>query len=258
MNSMDIENNKEVSDKNYKLNQSEKFIKKWFNETISRFETEIKSDRPIDHLCVTSLTVSVKYCEAIIILLSNDCRMPAKALLRVLFELVSKLAWCLTVPDEKVHASDEIVGEKIRRWSKSTAIQKIKILKGFKKCIPDNEAGRVDNLLKRWEKLLESLDCQNMPYFVNMVKELSSSWATELYTRCYLQFNDAVHLDVSSLGDRVEEDGNKFSVSCDSREDIKDLVQYCAVFEKMVFYLVRKHYEWDTANMQNDFKGLSR
>lgn len=255
---MNIENKKEVADTNNKLNQAEKFIKKWFNDTISRFETEIKSDRPVDHLCVTTLTVSVKYCEAILILLSKDCRMPAKALLRVIFELASKLAWCLRVPDEKVDASDEIVGEQIRRWSKSTAIQKIKILKGFKECIPDNEAGRVDNLLKRWEKLQESLECKNMPNFVNMVKELPSSWATELYTRCYLKFNDAVHLDVSSLGDRVEEDGNKFSVGYDSREDIRDLVQYCAVFEKMVFYLVRKHYEWDTVNMQNDFKGLLR
>ena len=90
---MDIENRKEVADTNNKLNQAEKFIKKWFNDTISRFETEIKSDRPVDHLCVTTLTVSVKYCEAILILLSNDCRMPAKALLRVLFELASKLAW---------------------------------------------------------------------------------------------------------------------------------------------------------------------
>jgi hypothetical protein len=60
------------------------------------------------------------------------------------------------------------------------------------------------------------------------------------------------------LVDRVEEDSNKFSVGYDSREDIEDLVQYCAVFEKMVFYLVRKHYEWDTVNMQNDFKGLLR
>ena len=255
---MNIQNRKEVGDTNNKLNRAEKLIKKWFNDTISRFETEIKSDRPVDHLCVTSLTVSVKYCEAIIILLSNDCRMPAKALLRVLFELASKLAWCLRVPDEKMDVSDEIIGEKIRRWSKSTATQKIKILKGFKECIPDSEAGMVDSLLKRWEKLQESLDCKNMPNFVKMVKELPSSWATELYTQCYLQFNDAVHLDVSSLGDRVVENGNKFSVGYDSKEDIKDLVQYCAVFEKMVFYLVRKHYEWDTVDMQDDFQCLSR
>lgn len=255
---MDIKKRKEVADTNNKLNQAEKFIEKWFNDTISRFETEIKSDRPVDHLCVTTLTVSVKYCEAILILLSNDCRMPAKALLRVLFELASKLAWCLRVPDDEMEAASEIVGEKIQRWSKSTAIQKIRILKGFKECIQGNKAFKVDNLLKRWEKLHESLDCQNMPYFVNMLKELPEPWATEFYTRCYLKFNDAVHLDVSSLGDRVEEDGNKFSVGYDSREDIKDLVQYCAVFEKMVFYLVRKNYEWDTVNLQNDFKGLSR
>jgi hypothetical protein len=197
---MDIENQNGSADTNNKLNQAEKFIKKWFNATISRFQDEIKSDKPIHHLCVTSLTVSIKYCEAIIILLSNNCRMPAKALLRVLFELASKLAWCLSVPDEKAEASDEIVGEKIRRWSKSTAVQKIKILKGFKECIPDKEDGRVDNLLKRWEKLQESLDCKNMPNFVNMVKELPSSWATELYTRCYLQFNDAVSLGCFKFG----------------------------------------------------------
>ena len=60
MSSMDIENNKEVSNKNYKLNQSEKFINKWFNDTISRFETEIKSQSGAKYRTLPSLNDPIR------------------------------------------------------------------------------------------------------------------------------------------------------------------------------------------------------
>lgn len=246
----------EAHSQGYTMKQSEAFIKKWFNDTISLFEAEIKSDDSVDHLCVTSLTVGVKYCEAILILLSHDCRMPAKALLRVLFELASKLAWCLRVPDDEMDAADEIVEKKIRQWAKSSVIQNLKLLKGFKECIADDETSELENRIEEFETIKSSLDCNKMPIFVDVLKELPGAWSTELYTRCYLQFNNAVHLDVSSLGDRVKKDGKKFFVVYDSKDNIQDLVQYCVVFEKMVLYLVRTHYGWDTKEMQDDFEGL--
>jgi len=246
----------EVHSQGYMMKQGETFVKKWFNDTISLFETEIKSDDSVNHLCVTSLTVSVKYCEAILILLSRDCRMPAKALLRVLFELASKLAWCLRVPDEEMDAAGEIVEKKIRQWAKSSVVKNLKLLNGLKECITDDKASKLDNRIEKFETIKNSLDCDKMPTFLNVLKELPGTWGTELYTRCYLQFNNAVHLDVSSLGDRVKKDGEKLFVVYDSEDNIQDLVQYCVIFEKMVLYLVRTHYGWDTKKMQNDFEGL--
>jgi len=248
------ENNVHI--KGYMMKKSEDFIKKWFNDSVSLFEAKVKSNDSVDHLCVTSMTVSVKYCEAILILLSNDCRMPAKALLRVLFELASKLAWCLRVPDEEVDSSSEIVEEKIRRWAKSSVIQNLKLLKGFKECIDEGEATELDDRIEKFETIKKSLDCDKMPAFLDILKKLPGAWSKELYTRCYLQFNNAVHLDVSSLGDRVKEERKKFFVAYDSEDKIQDLVQNCVVFEKMLLYLVRTHYGWDTTKMQNDFKEL--
>lgn len=245
-----------VDRKGYIMKQSEAFIKKWSNDTVSLFEAEVNSNDLADHLCVTSLTVSIKYCKAILFLLANDCRMPAKALLRILFELASKLAWCLRVPDEEIDIADEIVENKIRQWAKSSVNQNLKLLKGLKEFIGDDGARELEDRIQEFESIKKSLDCDKMPTFMKILKELPGAWNTELYTRCYLQFNNAIHLDVSSLCERVKEEGKKFFVSCDSEDNIQDLVQNCVVFEKMVLYLVRNNYGWETTNMQNDFNGL--
>ena len=244
----------DISDIKETLDCGERWIKKWFNNTISLFEAEIKSDGSVDHLCVTSLTVSVKYCEAILILLSHNCRMPAKALLRVLFELASKLTWCLTVPDDNI-SGDELVAEKIRRWAKYTVYQNIVILKSFRECVEPDELNELENRIREFESIKEGdfRNCKSMPSFGNLIKELPEAWYKRFYPQCYLQFNNAVHLDVNSLGDRVKENGKRFYVDYDSSEPLQDLIRYCVVFEKMVFSLVRSNYGWDTKEMQKEF-----
>lgn len=232
----------------------EELIKKWINNTISLFESEVKTNKSIDHLCVTSLTVSSKYCEAIIRSLAVGCRMPAKALLRVLFELSVKLLWCLMIPEERKLVADNVIEEKIKRWAKSTVTQDIRILRRFKECIADNGVSELENRIKKFEDIGKSLDCNQMPKFAKLVKELPGSWSKELYTQCYLQFNNAVHLDVTSLGGRVKEIGNKLFVDSDSEEKVQDLAQYCVTFEHTILYLVRTHYNCDTKEMDKQFR----
>lgn len=235
------------------LIRCEQLIKSWHDGTVRLFESNVKGGKAIDHLCITSLTVSGKYCEAIMTLLARECRMPAKALLRVLFELGVKMLWCLLIPDGKRDVADEIIEEKIERWMKSTLRQDIKIHKGFKECVPTNQVSQIENRIKKLEDLEKSLGCEKMPRFAKLIKELPGSWGKELYTQCYSQFNNAVHLDVTSLGERVKESGNRLLVDSDSEEKIEDLAQYCITFERMILYLVRNHYDWDTKEMEKEF-----
>ena len=234
------------------LSDAEKFIKKWFNDTVDLFNSEVKSDKPVDHLCITSLTVSITYVKAIIILLSNGIRMPVKALLRVLFELGAKLSWCLQCPDESTD-SDELVEEKIRRWSKSSVKERVKILKDFEQFWPRDAIHELKTRCEDFEKLLKALDDdKELPKFKHLVGQLPGDEVLELYTRCYSKFNDAVHLDISSLGDRVKEDGRKLFVGFDSEEPVEDLIHYCVLIERIIFFLVRSNYNWDTKELMKD------
>jgi len=242
-------NNLQADDVRNVLVDAETFVKRWFNDTVSLFESNVKSDKPVEHLCITSLTVSVTYVRAIIILLSNGVRMPAKALLRILFELATRLAWCLLLPDESLNP-DELIEEKIRRWSRSSVKERIRILNAFEKFWPQDAIHELNTRRESFEKLLKSLeDVKELPPFAQLVGQLPGAWGLELYARCYSKFNDAVHLDISSLGDRVKEDGRKLYVEFDSKELIEDLIRYCVVMERMIFFLVRTHYEWDTKQL---------
>ncbi len=231
------------------MKDAERFVEEWFNDTVNRFTSEVKSDNPVDHLCITSLTVSITYVRAIIFLLSNGIRMPAKALLRALFELGAKLAWCLGCPD-KSSDPDKLVEEKIRRWSKSSLKKSVKILNDFEKFWPQDAIPKLKTRRKDFDELLKGLDdVQELPPFKQLVNQLPSEVVLELYVRFYSKFNDAVHLDISSLGNRVKDDGRELFVGFDSEEPVEDLIRSCVLVERMIFCLVRLNYKWDTKQL---------
>jgi len=249
---MPSNNDPHVDDMEKVLLGAEKFIQKWFKDTVDLFNSEVKSDKPVDHLCITSLTVSITYVKAIIILLSNGIRMPVKALLRVLFELAAKLAWCLGCPDEAPDP-DKLIEEKIRRWSKSSVKEKVKILNDFEEFWPRDAIPELKTRREDFETLLKDLeDVKELPRFKQLAQQLPGDGVLELYARCYSKFNDAVHLDISSLGNRVKEDGRKLFVGFDSEEPVEDLIRYCVLMERIIFFLVRSNYDWDTKQLMKD------
>ena len=67
---MPSNNNLHVDDVKKLLSDAERFIDKWFNDTVDLFKSKVKSNKPVDHLCITSLTVSITYVKAIRILVS--------------------------------------------------------------------------------------------------------------------------------------------------------------------------------------------
>ena len=109
-----------------------------------------------------------------------------------------------------------------------------------------------------FEKLLNDFgDVKELPPFKQLVEQLPGTGFLELYARCYSVFNDAVHLDISSLGNRVKEDGRGLFVECDSEEPVEDLIRYCLLVERIIFFLVRSNYNWDTEQLMKDKIGFS-
>ena len=226
----------------------------WVNDTISLFEKEVSTDSVIGHLCITSLTVSLTYCMAIVSLLKIGIRMPSKALLRVLFELDAKLVWCMVMPDREIDPNDNIISERIERWAKSSLHQKVNILKRTVGCLSAENRTEAEKRLHESEKRMNKLECKEMPNLIQLLGQLTEVWNKQLYTQCYLQFNDAVHLDINSLGRQESEGADHTTVVSDDNDDVELLMQYCMSLEHIILWIIRHYYGWETESMDKAFK----
>jgi hypothetical protein len=236
------------------IDQKGDLLLTWINDTISLFEKEVKTNRAIDHLCITSLSVSLTYSMAITSLLKIGVRMPTKALLRMIFELSAKLVWCFVRPDGENDPNNDIISERIERWAKSSLRQNIKIIKATIDCLGENDSAEAKKHLAQSETLIISMQRKEMPNFNQLLGQLSDIWSKRLYVQCYLNFNNAVHLNVSSLCEKVKEGPGRAPVLCDDSDDVEELMQYCMSLEHIILWLIRHHYGWETEDMDKDFK----
>jgi len=237
-------------------------ISKWGDDTVRLFQQNVQTDAPSDQLCITALTVNSVYYKAIMLLLAQGLRMPAKALLRVLFELSVKMVWCFLVPQVNAQNSvEKNVDENIRRWAKSSLAENIKLFKSFVEITAGDTQNEANKRLEEARNRFNSLTCEKMPKFYKVVEQIpgdSDLWIKELYTRFYRQFNNAVHLDVSSLCGRISyKDGIPF-VDCGSNEPVDELAKFCATIEHIILFTIRRHYGWDTIAMDKEFNQVSK
>ena len=235
------------------LNQSDLLLR-WVNDTISLFEKEIKTDSALNHLCITSLTVSLTYCMATKTLLRDGFRMPSKALLRVLFELGAKLVWCVVMPEGEKDPKADIISGRIERWAKSSLHQDVTFLEAIINCLPHENRAEAENRLSQSKKQMEILKCKEMPKLRQILRQLTDVWNKQLYTQCYLQFNNAVHLDISSLGRQEKEGTDRTTVLCDDNDNVEQLMQYCMSLEHIILWIIRHNYGWETDKMDMDFR----
>jgi hypothetical protein len=231
-------------------------ISKWAVDTISRFEKSIKTDRPSDRLCITTLSVCSTYCNAITALLQEGLRMPTKALLRILFEVTGKVLWCLA--QRKTDDPKSAVEERIQRWAKASLQEDIKLRNDYLNIVSKEERIRLEQSIKESQRMLHEWECNSMPKtFGKLLEELSDAWAKKFYPQLYRRFNDAVHLDFASLCNKAKEIGSTIEVTNDSSEPIEELAEYCAINMHVILLAVRGHYEWDCEEMNKEFTAVN-
>lgn len=211
----------------------------------------------IDGLCACVLQAAKNYSNAIFLLLRKKRELPAKALLRVLCELMVKLSWCLTVPDKQTENKDETVKEKIRRWEKYTLCNNIRILEKFKDVTFENDKKKIQNSIDRLktEQLFSNKRIKEMPKFIDLIKGLPDLFKNEVYPLLYLQFNNAIHLDVTSLVDSVVKQGKNYT---QYHFDIENLTKYCAAHAFHINGLVRKNYDWSTDEIEKEYHEIMK
>lgn len=114
----------------------------------------------------------------------------------------------------------------------------------------------LDAAIEEKRNHLNSLKCHKMPRTLEIFNHLPRSWKRVIYARGYLQFNNAVHIDLASLGERIVQEGDTAVISFDSEDNPSQLAQYCLGFTYTVLYLVREHFGLDTKQMREDFKHI--
>jgi hypothetical protein len=233
------------------------FISKWGADTISTFEKSIKTHRPSDLLCITTLSICSTYCNAIVALLQNGLRMPTKALLRILFEVSAKVLWCLA--PRTTDEPESAVEERITGWAKAALQQDIKLRRGYLTIVAEEKKADVERQIKDSEEKLGQLECDPMPRtFLGLLKECGDSWHKKFYPPLYMRFNNAIHLDFGSLCNKAKDDGSTVSVTDDSTEPIEELAKCWAFNMLTIFVAIRAHYEWDIEEMRSEYRAMNQ
>ncbi len=239
------------------LARNNALVSKWFNETASLIESEVQPQRRADVLCASALSVSMNYYNAIVRLLQDGFHMPVKALLRILCELTARLAWCLMAPIDKKKRSEKQISKKIDQWMKYSEMKSLRILEEFRKFAAEEQRADLEEAIEEKRAVLREIHCQQMPRTIQVFNKLPSHWRRRVYPRGYMQFNNAVHIDLTSLSQRLTRDGEMMMVDFDSTESVEELAGYALSFAFSIISLIREYFGWDTSQMEREFHEMN-
>jgi len=188
-------------------------------------------------MCFALLKGAECYCKAILLLLDNNCVLPAKALMRCLCELAVKLMWCLQCPDDTDQVQDrKTVDEKVRRWQKRTLAQNIKVLKEYKQVDPENS--KIDEQIKELEKKKDNMSVREMPPYAQLLEKLPIEFRREISLQVYSDFHKAIHLDSNSLVGLYLRNNE----SAVNNRDISKLKEFCFKLAEIITGVIAINY----------------
>ncbi len=235
-----------------------RLISKWFDDTAEAIERDIHPQGRVDMICITAMSVSANYSNACVDLLLKGYHMPVKAMLRILCELSAKLAWCLVTPKTKKKRQIAAIEKKIDQWEKNTLHGEVRVLEEFRSIVSHTQKFDLEEEIISKKMKMKSLPGHRMPKTIEIFNRLPRNWRRGIYPRGFLQFNNAIHIDLSTLASRITQDGDQINIDFDSTENISELSGYCLSFMYQILLLVRLHFGWETKDMERDFHENSR
>ena len=242
------------------INNCINFVNKWFENTIGKAST-----RPIlDECIVATFVFAKKYTLALFTLLENDHILPAKAIIRILAELFIKLAYCIDVENE--NSNDEEIINKIKRWGYHSEKER---LKGLQKCLRASDEKEEQECIRKYIKEKEDFLKQFPQSIVNdrfprtidlfnkeIIKGINSINGHLLYIYNYLQYNNAIHLDMYSIGNIIKRGENQTFICYDTLDNKNDIAKN-GLFQFFFFnLLIRKYYKQDVDTMIEEYHDI--
>ena len=239
--------------------EKDRTINKWFDETLS----QIKPIRMLDLSLIGILNCARKYCNGILVLLGNHHKMPAAALLRILCELYVKVLWCFQESDKADEPDkDSIIFQRFQRWDYSRVVEQKKLLKNISSVSFGDYKQTIANILKGCEESIEKYKTQKlhcMPNAAQIFKDIPQAWGMEAYSKVYQRFSGAVHLDMGLMRETVQHAGEQIQCFSDPPSyKTNELLLYCISIACDINSLLRRHYGWDSDEIQYEYDTIAR
>ena len=239
-----------------------KTINKWFEETFTKIQQNVKPPKQLDLLCVAAFLCARKYSRAILLLIDKGHNLPVQALLRVLCELYVKLYWCLNVSDKIYKNGEDEIYRRFRRWDFSRVIQHKKLLKNLQdmgNTNPDVAAALSELESSSQEYESQGLDPMPEPPY-KLFTELSGDWENLIYPKVYRRFSSAIHSDMRLIREFVKYDKKSGRILCfeDASYKIEELLKCCISMACDINLLIRNYYDFDSGKIQNEYVSIVR
>lgn len=239
-------------------------VNKWFEETLTQIKANVRQIRQLDCLLIGVLHCARKYCNGIMLLLNNEHKMPAAALLRILCELYANLLWCFKVSDREGKAADDnAIYKRFRRWDYKGVIEHEKMLGNVSKVASGDYKQEIDKALNELEKGKAEFKNQCircMPDTAGIFRELRKDWVAEVYPRIYQYYSGAIHWDMKLIREMVQYHDHGGKIRCFSDPPsykTSELLLYCISIGCDINRLLRRHYGFDSEQMQTEYESLS-
>ncbi len=225
-------------------------INKWFEETADSINAKDNTNSSVDALCFSVVPLAHNYCDAVLILLNNNKKLPAMALLRVLSELSLRFLWCLY----EDNPAKESIDVRIERWKKHTFEEGVKRLKKLLPCANPEESQHLNDQIAFLEEEIKAIEPKSMGPLYNSLNELPELYKEKLYPLLYSNFNFAIHPDLKLFTYLIKRAGNKRIFSGDIDEVETDLLKkHCVTPAFCILSFVRSHYNLDCEGLKSEY-----
>jgi len=236
---------------------------KWFDDTISNTADTI----PFLYECTGAiLVVAKKYTKAFFTLIENNHILPAKAMLRILGELFIKLAYCMDIEDENSNDAERI--NRLKRWAYHTEDHR---LKGLKTCLKATEdkselediqqriMEKEDYLKQFSQSIAENKFPSTRDLFTGQrIKGLNNTSGHYLYLNNYFLYNNAIHLDMCSIGNLVKKQGGTTLIKPDASDNKVSLAQNGLYQFMCIVLFIRKYYNQDMGKVIAEYDDIMK
>ena len=239
-------------------------VNNWFEDTVAQINAANKPDESVYNLCSSILPVARNYCNATLLLLNEDKRLPAMALIRVLCELTFRLQWCVFPNKQNEH-----VNVRIKRWLKWSYNREKKDLERRLNLAENQEKTKIKENIKYLETEIQKIpynfagdlygSLESLTYEQTGDGEISLSWKDHLYPILYTPFNQAIHPDLVVLSKLIKQSGNQRMFFGDYTSiDIATLKIYCVSCVYNIIVATRMVYELQYEEINQEYLKIKK
>lgn len=233
----------------------EKTINKWFEKTenaLDNLDSERKNTN-LYFLIVNSLPTFGKYLHTAIMILNWERRLPAKALLRVSGQLVSRVSWVLKGKDDQEQQN------RLKCWIKDSYVKKRRFYNEILEYYTGEEKAQIEESIRVYSEEIDKLEKCNIKELPQPKKVFEQAFGkSNIVSGMYSQYHDSVHPDLLVLTGTIREDGEMTMCEGDTEENIDDLKFECLIQVYIFFKEIHKFYDLDFQEIENGFQVISK